>query len=280
MSNTLQSNRPLAMALCHRYVFDRNTIYPILDHLTKLRCEAFNLVASLLPLLLWAWLRYFFPILNWGLGLWDLFWQDMKIKLKQSKNWSHESIVNNEVFLYFMRLPFSSPDFWSFSKCTLCDSKCWKRCIDYCLISLFASRFFFGGGGVERGNVQLPSSTTSHAHSWSQLLPRRPTEQSLARKIVRFEVLLGTGSMFCQIAPWDLVTVLPHLHLQLGNSRDSDPKQSHSAMRHNTDPVSRGSWPIHLYRRLTGPCMKRSHGTKTTLLAGKQCSGTLKRKVT
>ena len=102
------------------------------------------------------------------------------------------------------------------------------------------------------------------------------TERSLARKIVRFEDSLGTGSVFYRIALWDFVTVLPHLHLQLGNSRDNDPKQSQSAMRHNTDPVSRGSWSMHLYRRLTGPCMKRSHGTKTTLLAGKQCSGTLK----
>ena len=79
------------------------------------------------------------------------------------------------------------------------------------------------------------------------------------------ELHYGTLSQFC-----------PHLHLRLGNSRDSDPKQSQSAMRHNTDLFSRGSWSIHLYRRLTGLCMKLSHGTKTTLLAGKQCSGTLK----
>ena len=137
------------------------------------------------------------------------------------------------------------------------------------------------GGMVERGNVQLPSSTTSHAHSWLQLLPKLPqffksvvvtvknTERSMAWKIKCFEVSLGTGSVFCRIAIWDCVTVLPHLHLQLCNSRDSDPKQSQSVMRHNTHPVSRGRWSIHLYRRLTGPCMKRSHGTKTTLLAGK-----------
>lgn len=157
--------------------------------------------------------------------------------------------------------------------------------------SLCGQEFFWVG--VERARkrrifVQLPSPATSHAHSWLQLLPKLPllfkisggdwenTERSLARKIVRFEVSLGTGSVFCRIAPWDFVTVLPHLHLRLGNSRDSDPKQSQSAMRHNTDLFSRGSWSIHLYRRLTGLCMKLSHGTKTTLLAGKQCSGTLK----
>ena len=83
------------------------------------------------------------------------------------------------------------------------------------------------------------------------------TEPSLARKIVHFEVSLGTGSVFYRIALWDFATVLPHLLLQLGNGRNSDPKQSHSTMRHNTDPVSRGSWPIHLYRRLTGPRVKR-----------------------
>ena len=138
--------------------------------------------------------------------------------------------------------------------------------------SLCGQEFFWVG--VERARkrrifVQLPSPATSHAHSWLQLLPKLPllfkisggdwenTERSLARKIVRFEVSLGTGSVFCRIALWDFVTVFPTCTCNLviatvGNSRDSDPKQFHSAMRQNTDPVSRGSWPIHLYRRLTG----------------------------
>ena len=157
MSNTLQSNRPQVMALCVWYVFYRNIIYPILDHLTKLWCEAFNLVASLLPLLLWACLRYFLSILNWGLGLWDVFWQDMKVKLKKSKT-DHRIHRKQWGFLYLMRLPFSSPDFWSFSKCKLCDSKCWKRCTDYCLISLFAGKSFFGWEWNERGNDVSSSS--------------------------------------------------------------------------------------------------------------------------
>lgn len=88
------------------------------------------------------------------------------------------------------------------------------------------------------------------------------------------ELHYGTLSQFCPTCICNLVIAT------VGNSRDSDPKQSHSAMRQNTDPVSRGSWPVHLYRRPTGPRMKRSHGTKTTVLAGKQRSVTLKRKVT
>ena len=152
---------------------------------------------------------------------------------------------------------------------------------------------FFPEGGGERARkrrifLQLPSSATTLDCNFfpsflyflkSVVVTVENTERSLARKIVRFDVSLGTGSVFCRIALWDFVTVLSHLHLQLGYSKDSDPKQPNSAMRHITDPVSRGGWPIYLYRRLMDPCMKRSHGTKTTLLAGRQCSRTLLRKV-